>query len=147
MKSILWTCLAFLLLVAAPASAQVHPCDGVAATTFKMQSGSVTVLICWEEKDTQGNPVIANSWGVSIDGGPRTIFAMARITSTPNAAGFSQYQGIFSLPKGMKTVSVDVGIDDGLGGTLTAAAPSVQWQGQGPPPRAPKNATVKPTGT
>ena len=107
--------LAALLAIAAPSSAQTHPCDVAQPTTSISTKVPFTVGFCVPSTDQDGNPTIITSGKIYIDGGVAKISPVAPI-GPPNAAGLNYYE----VP-GVTTSKAPH--------TLTAASISVDGEG------------------
>lgn len=131
--------------VASSAVAQTNDCDTAAPTTIIANSpGPKTLTVCWNKKDLGGNVVAPIEWAITIDG-VRSVMTMTDTGLPVTPGGLFKFTGMTPpLVKGQhNNCQVEVVIDDGIGGTLSAQLmlPFV-LKVKGQSPQAPVNVRV-----
>jgi hypothetical protein len=82
-----------LLALAAPASAQTHPCDIAQTTTSVSTKVPFTIGFCVASVDADGNPTTLLGAKVYIDAAVvKTTTPMPAPIGAPNAAGLNYYE-------------------------------------------------------
>ena len=137
-----------LVLLSAPALAQTHPCDAF-TPQVTVPVGTVTMDMCWDEKNAAGVTTPAKQYAIILDG-TRSVIQMTKTTPTANATGKFLFSGPYTLTTpGTHTVIFEVVIDNGSGGNLaTQSAPlSLTVQAAASPPSVPAPVRVSPSGS
>lgn len=132
------------LMVPGAAFAQ-HPCTNPPAQ-MSVPAGPVNFTTCWDEKDNNNQTVAPKQWAVYVDG-VRNVVPFSKTTPTPAPDGNFQYSstGSVLVAKGNHSVTIEVVIDDGVGGSLSAqATPFLSLQVLGALPHPPVNPRALP---
>lgn len=122
------TALALLLLIiAAPASAQTHPCDGTPAVVEARPGIAFAIGFCNNGKDAEGNPVSIDGYKVMLDGALQPSPGPLTKSATANAAGLFYFETPkgFTAPDGNHTISVVLVNAKGGDGAPSAPFPLV----------------------
>jgi len=90
MKSVLLA-LALLVVSATSVFAQ-HPCDTVTPTCGLSKKSPITVGVCTDQKDVDGNPATLTSEKVFIDG------VLTKTVANPAPSGAANAAGLFYFP-------------------------------------------------
>ncbi len=125
--------------------AQAHECDRLEVNEFIVQAGPAPLNVCWDGKDADGAAVAPVNFAVTI-GTTRSLVGMAK-GATANGAGLFLYSATqpITVPKGITTINIEVGISDGIGGTVyTGIVSPLALKGRGPAPTRPVKPRVGP---
>ncbi len=106
-----------------PPTSTVGFCSNAPATPQTIMAGLHKLAFCWNEKDTNNNPVVASDWSATINGSPLTV-TVTKLSSPLDVLGYEYETNEVNLPAGTYDISVKVivGTNSAVGNSTSVVA-------------------------